>query len=127
MAGKPLWRRAYDVVERPVGSRLEDAVQTERFAEVAGLLVHLRAGLSRQVERTTRHALHRVNLPAASDVARLREQVTSLERVVRQLDDSVRRAAGPVAASRRPRARAQTGAAASIPRRSPDGVDDRPR
>ena len=68
--GKPWWRRAYDVVERPIGVRLEAAVQTEMFADAAGLLVRTQAQVGRLVERTTRHALHRVNLPAASDVVR---------------------------------------------------------
>src|SRR5215207_1559833 len=31
--GTPLWRRTYDAVERPIGSRLEVAVQTEQFAD----------------------------------------------------------------------------------------------
>ena len=77
MTGKPLWRRAYDTVERPVAVRLEDAVQTDLFADVAGLLVRTRADVSRRFERTTRHAWHRINLPAASDVARLRDQVVA--------------------------------------------------
>ena len=80
MPDKALWRRAYDAVERPVGSRLEVAVQTDTFADAAGLMLRARAGIARQVERTTRHALHRVNLPAASDVARLREQIGELNR-----------------------------------------------
>ena len=87
MAGKALWRQVYDAVERPVGSRLEDAVQTETFADVAGLLLRARAEVERRVERATRHALHRVNLPAASDVSRLREQVADLHRAVRHLED----------------------------------------
>ena len=104
--GKPLWRRTYDAVERPVGSRLEVAVQTEQFADVAGLLVRTRAELGRRVERTTRRALHRVNLPAASDVARLREQVTALDRSVRRLeDDALQAARRPTRARQRGRAR----------------------
>lgn len=119
MAGKPLWRRAYDSVERPVGSRLENAVQTDLFADVAGLVVRGRAGLSRRVERTTRHALHRANLPAASDVARLREQVSSLERSVRRLDDALRREQAPQGAARVQRATAATKRTAAQNRKAP--------
>jgi len=107
MAGRALWRRAYDAVERPVGSRLETAVQTDAFADIAGLLLRARAGVERRIERNTRRALHRVNLPAASDVSRLREQVADLHRTVRRLEDALadartgvrpdaRLAAGPV-------------------------------
>ena len=87
--GKPLWRRAYDTVERPLATRLEAGVQTEQFADVAALLVWSRAEVRRRTERITRHALHRVNLPAASDVALLRQQVSSLERSVRRLEEAV--------------------------------------
>ena len=93
MAGKPLWRRAYDAVERPVGSRLEEAVQTDVFADVAGMVMWTQAEVGRRVERTTRRVLHRVNLPTASDVVRLREQVSALDRSVKRLDDSLRRSA----------------------------------
>jgi hypothetical protein len=116
MAGKPLWRRAYDTVERPVAVRLEDAVQTDLFADVAGLLVRTRADVSRRFERTTRHAWHRINLPAASDVARLRDQVVALDRSVRRLDDAVRRTALAQAATT-----AQTNTAGG-----PDGTVDGP-
>jgi hypothetical protein len=91
--GKPLWRRAYDTVERPLATRLEAGVQTEQFADVAALLVWSRAEVRRRTERITRHALHRVNLPAASDVALLRQQVSSLERSVRRLEEAVRQEA----------------------------------
>ncbi len=90
MADKPLWRKAYDAVERPVGSRLEQVVQTEQFADGTGLALRLRAEVNRRIERTTRSLLHRVNLPAATDVARLREQVSDLHRTVRRLDDALR-------------------------------------
>ena len=86
MADKPLWRSAFDAVERPVGNRLEQLVQTGTFADVAGLVIRTRAELGRRVERASRHALHRVNLPAASDVAELRRQVASLERSLRERD-----------------------------------------
>jgi hypothetical protein len=107
---KPLWRKAYDTVERPLATRLEAGVQTEQFADVAALLVWSRAEVRRRTERITRHALHRVNLPAASDVALLRQQVSSLERSVRRLEEAVRQTV-PVESTTRGRA---------------DGADDRP-
>jgi hypothetical protein len=90
MAGKPLWRRTFDAVERPAGQRLERAVQTEQFADAVGAVLRLRAGLGHRVERASRRALHRVNLPAASDVAGLREQLAGLDRAVRRLEDELR-------------------------------------
>ena len=40
-----------------------------------------------EVERRTRRVLHMVNLPTATDVRRLSEQVASLQREVRELED----------------------------------------
>ena len=68
MAGKPLWRRAFDAVERPTAGRLERAVQTEVFADALARFVGLRSAVGRRAERASRRALHRLNLPAASDV-----------------------------------------------------------
>jgi hypothetical protein len=86
---KPLWRRVFDGVERPLGARLEQAVQTDAFARGTGLVLRTRAGVARTVERTSRRALHQFNLPAATDVVQLRDQVASLERTVRRLETSV--------------------------------------
>ena len=41
----------------------------------------------REVERRSRRFLHAVNLPTATDVRRLSEQVASLQRQVRDLED----------------------------------------
>ena len=111
MADRPLWGKAYDAVERAAGSRLEQVVQTEQFADAGGIALRLRAEVNRRIERTTRSLLHRVNLPAATDVARLREQVSDLHRTVRRLDEALReeraqvqslRAAGGQAGGRAP-------------------------
>lgn len=64
--GRPLRRRAFDAIERPVGHRLEQAVQTDQFADVAVALLRLRAAVERRAEHASRRLLHRVNLPAAS-------------------------------------------------------------
>ncbi|HEY3187875.1 MAG TPA: hypothetical protein VGJ70_10395, partial [Solirubrobacteraceae bacterium] len=41
--------------------------------------------VQREVERRTRRALHLANLPTATDVRRLTQQVTDLQRQVRAL------------------------------------------
>jgi hypothetical protein len=80
-----LWRRAFDAVEQPVARQLESAVQTERFADAVGLLVSARRAVDRRLERSSRRALHRANLPAASDLTRLSEQLAGLDRRMREL------------------------------------------
>lgn len=83
--GRPVWRRAFDTVERAVGPPLERGVQTQTFAEVLALLAHAQAATRRLAERRTRQVWHILNLPAGSDVRRLRQDVLHLERQVRTL------------------------------------------
>src|SRR3954447_23780680 len=84
MAGKPAWRRAFDRVEGPLGSTLEDVARSERFAQALGLTTRARAGVRHELERQTRRLWHAANLPAGSDVAHLRRQVAALDRELRQ-------------------------------------------
>ena len=82
---QPLWRRAFDAVEQRVGPQLEQAVQTEQFADVTAALARLQGQLQRRTERAMRRGWHFWNLPAGSDVKRMSEQLASLERRVRDL------------------------------------------
>jgi len=91
-ADTSLLRKGFDVVEGAAGRRLEEFVRTGTFAEALGLATRARAGLEREVERRTRRALHVFNLPAASDVTRLRRQVASLDHEVRRLTAALERA-----------------------------------
>jgi hypothetical protein len=81
----PLWRRAYDVADRVVTPRLEELVRTPGFAQGAALLRRVEA-LTRSAARdVSARAWHLLNLPAGSDVQRLRAQVGQLDREVRRL------------------------------------------
>ncbi|HSP39107.1 MAG TPA: hypothetical protein VLR26_15295 [Frankiaceae bacterium] len=84
-SGKPLWRQAYDAVDTRVAPPLESLVQTKRFAQVLSLGLRAQNEAWRAVERRSRQLWHLVNLPAGSDVTRLREQVVTLDRRVREL------------------------------------------
>jgi len=83
MAGKPTWRRAFDRVEGPLGSALEDVARSAPFAEALGLTTRARARVRQELERQTRRLWHAANLPAGSDVAHLRRQVAALDRELR--------------------------------------------
>jgi hypothetical protein len=81
----PLWRQAFDAVERRVTPHAEEFVRTGTFAVGAALArraVTLTRGSARDL--TTR-AWHLLNLPAGTDVSRLRAQVGALDREVRRL------------------------------------------
>ena len=98
MADKPTWRRAFDRLEGPLGSALEDVARSRRFAEALGLTTRARAGVRHELERQTRRLWHLANLPASSDVAHLRRQVAALDRELRQvrraLEEAERRREG---------------------------------
>ena len=85
MTEPPRWRQAFDAVERRVTPRAEEVVRSETFAVGAALTrraVTLARGSARDL---TARAWHLLNLPAGTDVSRLRAQVGALDREVRRL------------------------------------------
>jgi hypothetical protein len=86
MAEPPaLWRQAFDAAEKFVAPKLESAVRTEQFAQAAALGFKAQAALTRQANGIAAKLWHLVNLPAGTDVLRLRAQVGALDREVRRL------------------------------------------
>jgi polyhydroxyalkanoate synthesis regulator phasin len=85
--GKPLWRRAFDEVDRRVAGPVETGAHSDLFNDLVTLQWKLARRAQREVERRTRRVLHAVNLPTATDVRRLSEQVASLQRQLRELED----------------------------------------
>jgi polyhydroxyalkanoate synthesis regulator phasin len=90
MAGKPLWRRAFDDVDRRIAGPVEAAARSDAFGDALTLALRAQRRVQRLLEKRTRRALHLVNLPTATDVRRLQEQVAALRREVRQLDEDRR-------------------------------------
>lgn len=114
MAGKPLWRRAFDGVERRVAGPLESGVQSDAFADAVSLLVRSQDRLAREFQRRSGGMLGMVNLPVGSDVKRLSQQVASLERQVRELSKQLEDERAPVTdGGARSRRRSGAGAAAA--------------
>jgi hypothetical protein len=120
----PLWRRAYDLADRMVTPRLEELVRTPGFAQGAALLRKAEA-LTRSAARdVSARGWHLLNLPAGSDVHRLRAQIGQLDREVRRLtvrvenERSSRTAAPiPLESANGPRPEPADGAGARPPRR----------
>jgi hypothetical protein len=79
------WRRAFDSAEGAVAPPLEALVRTEEFARVAATLTWARSLVRHGLTEASAAAWHLVNLPAGSDLARLRSQVGALDREVRRL------------------------------------------
>ncbi len=76
----PRWRQMYDAWEKAVAPGLEALTASNGFRDVLALAMKANADITREIERSSRQWLHLWNLPAATDVRRLRQQVTSLER-----------------------------------------------
>jgi len=87
MAGKPLWRQAFDAVDRRVSGPVEAGARSDAFTDVLTVGWRISRRMQREVERRTRRVLHMANLPTATDVRRLSEQVSAVQRELRELQD----------------------------------------
>jgi hypothetical protein len=85
--GKPLWRQAFDAVDRRVSGPVEAGARSDAFTDALTLGWRLSRRMQREVERRTRRVLHMANLPTATDVRRLSEQVSAVQRELRELQD----------------------------------------
>jgi hypothetical protein len=81
----PLWRQAFDAAERAVAPRAEDVVRNEYFALATALIRRAQSVAGGSVQGLSARAWHLLNLPAGSDISRLRAQIGSLDREVRRL------------------------------------------
>ena len=81
----PLWRKAYDAIERPLAAGSEAWIQSERFMDLATHSIRIQRRLLREVQQSTERWLHLWGFVSRSDVLRLSNQVASLERQLRDL------------------------------------------
>jgi CRISPR/Cas system Type II protein with McrA/HNH and RuvC-like nuclease domain len=87
MPGKPLWRQLFDAVDRRVAGPVEAGTRSDAFGDFVAVSWRLSRRMQREIERRSRRVLHLMNLPAATDVRRLSEQVAALQRELRELED----------------------------------------
>ena len=87
MTGKPLWRRTFDAVDRRVSGPVEAGARSDAFTDVLTVGWRISRRMQQEIERRTRRVLHMANLPTATDVRRLSEQVSALQRELRELQD----------------------------------------
>jgi hypothetical protein len=114
----PLWLDALRRFERAIGVPVESAVRTDAYFDFVTQANRARARMTRTFEELSEQWLHLFNLPAASEVRRLREQLARVERqlnrVAKDLADS-EDSAKPAA----PRSNARPRGAASKPKSKP--------
>jgi hypothetical protein len=90
----PLWRLAFDLVERPVAAASESWIQTEVFMDALAVAWKVQRRMARGVQRGTGAWLGMWGVPRRSDVTALVNQVASLERQVRQVSRELERRDG---------------------------------
>lgn len=79
-AGQPRWLRAVHRLERTVGGPLESVLHSDVYFDLITEVLRAQARTSRTLEEVSRRMLHLLNLPAGSDIRRVREQLNRVER-----------------------------------------------
>jgi hypothetical protein len=82
---KPLWLRAVHRFERAIGEPLESMLHSDGYFDLVTELHRARARTGRTLEGVSRRLLHLLNLPAGSDIRRVREQLGRVERQLAEL------------------------------------------
>ena len=86
-SGPPLWLQAVHRLERAIGVPVEAAVHSDTYFDVVTQANRARARAIGAVEGVSRRCLHLVNLPAGTDLRRVREQLSRIERRLLELED----------------------------------------
>jgi hypothetical protein len=86
---RPLWLQAVHRLERAVGGPIEAAVRTDTYFDLVTKTTRATVRARRTVVGTSTRVLHLLNLPADSDMRRLREQLSRMERRLNQLTEDV--------------------------------------
>lgn len=98
---QPLWLKVVHRVERAVGGHVETFVKSDAYFDLLAQTTKTRRRLVRATEGLSREWLHLWNLPASSDVRRLREQLSRVERtladVAKEVADRAENGAPPKA------------------------------
>ena len=100
----PLWRMAFDLVERPVGAASEAWVQSDVFMDTLAATWKIQRRMTRRMQQGVGLWLDVLAVPRRSDVTALVNQVASLERQVRQVTRELERRNGSEIAAQPPAA-----------------------
>jgi hypothetical protein len=85
MAAQPLWLKLILRVERAVGGPVEAAVRSDTYFDVIAELNRGTRRLTDAVEGVSKRGLHLLNLPAGTDIRRVREQLARMDRRLLQI------------------------------------------
>jgi hypothetical protein len=86
---QPLWLQVVLRLERAIGEPVEHAVRSDAYFDAVTVLDRARRKALGAVEGASRRGLHLFNLPARTDIRRMRHQLTRLERRLNELGEDV--------------------------------------
>jgi hypothetical protein len=118
-AQQPLWLDAVRRFERTIGVPIERAVTSDAYFDWLPVLRRSQEQMAKLVAEVTDEWFRLFNLPSGSDVRRMREQLSRMERQIETLTKQVadqaeaERRATPAAGTRKPRKPAPRPAAAT--------------
>jgi hypothetical protein len=81
----PLWLKLVLRLERAVGGPVEAAVHSDTYFDVVTELNRGTRRLTDAVESVSKRGLHLLNLPAGTDIRRVREQLARMDRRLLQI------------------------------------------
>jgi hypothetical protein len=84
-ASGPLWLKLVLRLERAVGGPVEAAVRSDTYFDVVSELNRGTRRLTDTVEGVSKRGLHLLNLPAGTDIRRVREQLARMDRRLLQI------------------------------------------
>jgi hypothetical protein len=85
----PFWLRAVHRLERAIGEPVEWAVRSDPYFDTVTAMNRVHRKARGTLEELSRRGLHLLNLPAGTDVRRLREQLSRMERRLNHLAEGV--------------------------------------
>ena len=95
----PLWLRTVYRLERAIGTPLENALHSDTYFDLTTEVLRVKGRTERGLEGVSRRLLHLLNLPAGSDIRRVREQLGRVERrlaaLSKELDGAILEPAAP--------------------------------
>ena len=98
-------------MERQLSPVLESFVGSEQFAVALGLAARAQRAVEGELARATRRVLHRMNLPAGTDVSRILNEIGQLRLQVRELSAELDATRAELAVTKSGKAARKAGAA----------------
>jgi hypothetical protein len=83
--GYPLWLKLVLRLERTIGGPVESAVHSDTYFDLLAEVNRAKRRVTNTTESISKRVLHLANLPAGTDIRRVREQLAGVERRLIQL------------------------------------------